>query len=230
MIKLSNQSFQPLSLWFGALSYKNQNRERRINMEVDTLVNVITVILAVGNFICLYSISQKKAYNEEKGKNLATKEDIAQITKEIESVKGNYNKSLELYKFELRRFFESSKIIIDLCNSLDEKLIQLIIECKENIDDDSLHNNRNYRNTLKSVYKLGRFFLVYRSRYECNKNIQRMIEITSLISCVIDCDKVDAIKNNKLEEKIEELERCFQLLLSEILPPFNPEKVKKPEA
>ena len=48
-------------------------------MEADTLVNVITVILAVGNFICLYSISRKKAYNEEKGKNLATKEDIDEI-------------------------------------------------------------------------------------------------------------------------------------------------------
>lgn len=56
-------------------------------MEADTLVNVITVILAVGNFICLYSISRKKAYNEEKGKNLATKEDIDEITEIIESVK-----------------------------------------------------------------------------------------------------------------------------------------------
>lgn len=56
-------------------------------MELDTYVNVITVILAVGNFICLYSISRNKAYNEEKGKNLATKEDIAQITEKIEKVK-----------------------------------------------------------------------------------------------------------------------------------------------
>lgn len=56
-------------------------------MEADTLVNVNTVILAVGNFICLYSISRKKAYNEEKGKNLATKEDIDEITEIIESVK-----------------------------------------------------------------------------------------------------------------------------------------------
>lgn len=56
-------------------------------MEVDTLVNVITIILAVGNFIFLYNISKKKAYNEEKGKNLATKEDIDEITEIIESVK-----------------------------------------------------------------------------------------------------------------------------------------------
>ena len=53
-------------------------------MEVDTLVNVTTIILAVGNFIFLYNISKKKAYNEEKGKNLATKEDIDEITEIIE--------------------------------------------------------------------------------------------------------------------------------------------------
>ncbi|EYE48460.1 hypothetical protein M148_4764, partial [Bacteroides fragilis str. 1007-1-F len=42
-------------------------------MDVNTIINVVAIILAVGNFICLYSISRKKAYNEEKGKNLATK-------------------------------------------------------------------------------------------------------------------------------------------------------------
>ena len=75
-------------------------------MEIDTLVNVITVILAVGNFICLYSISRNKAYNEEKGKNLATKEDIADITNRIESVKDSYNKALESHKIELQKVFE----------------------------------------------------------------------------------------------------------------------------
>ena len=55
-------------------------------MDVNTIINVVAIILAVGNFICLYSISRKKAYNEEKGKNLATKEDIGNITNEIKSV------------------------------------------------------------------------------------------------------------------------------------------------
>lgn len=64
-------------------------------MEADTLVNVITIILAVGNFIWLYNISRNKAYNEEKGKNLATKEDIEDITKKIESIKVEYLKELD---------------------------------------------------------------------------------------------------------------------------------------
>ena len=59
-------------------------------MDVNTIINVVAIILAVGNFICLYSISRKKAYNEEKGKNLATKEDIGNITNEIKSVESNF--------------------------------------------------------------------------------------------------------------------------------------------
>lgn len=43
-------------------------------MDINTIINVIAIILAIGNFVCLYSISQKKAYYEEKGKNLATKD------------------------------------------------------------------------------------------------------------------------------------------------------------
>lgn len=37
-------------------------------------------------------------YLSEKGKNLATKEDIAEITKEIEEVKSTYNQLLETFK------------------------------------------------------------------------------------------------------------------------------------
>ena len=59
-------------------------------MDVNTIINVVAIILAVGNFICLYSISRKKAYNEEKGKNLATKEDIGNITNEIKSVESKF--------------------------------------------------------------------------------------------------------------------------------------------
>lgn len=40
------------------------------------------------------------SYLKEKGKNLATKEDIQEITKKIESIKYDYNKQLEEFKQE----------------------------------------------------------------------------------------------------------------------------------
>ena len=70
-------------------------------MDINTIINVIAIILAIGNFVCLYSISQKKAYYEEKGKNLATKEDIGEITKEIKSVESQFINETEKLKNKL---------------------------------------------------------------------------------------------------------------------------------
>lgn len=186
----------------------------------------ITMLLFIGisaliNYLIVYS--------KERARREVEKETAAQITKEIESVKDNYNKSLELYRFELERFFESSKSIINLCNSLDVRLIRLIIECKENMDNDLLKNNRDYTNTVNSIYKLGRFFLVYKSRYDCNKHIKEIINITSLISCIKDCNELKNEKGSTLEDKIEELENLFHSFLAEILPKFNPTQIKEPE-
>ena len=62
----------------------------------------------------------------ERGKNLATKKDISDITDKIESVKDSYNKALEAHKIELQKEFESHKYIMRLCHSLDETLLQHI--------------------------------------------------------------------------------------------------------
>lgn len=70
-------------------------------MEINTITNVIAIILAIGNFICLFSISRKKAYNEEKGKNLATQEDIGDITQRIKSVESKFVNETEILKSNL---------------------------------------------------------------------------------------------------------------------------------
>lgn len=67
---------------------------------------------------------------QKKGEDLATKEDIAGITKEIESVKDSYNKSLEEHKIELQKEFESYKYINELCNSIDKELLRKLVTCK----------------------------------------------------------------------------------------------------
>lgn len=51
------------------------------------------------------------SYIIEREKNLATKKDISDITKKIESVKDSYNKALESHKIELQKEFESHKYL-----------------------------------------------------------------------------------------------------------------------
>lgn len=60
-------------------------------------VALLISIAIVGLMIKVYL----PGYFREKGKNLATKEDIAGITKQIEEVKVEYAKQLELYKTEI---------------------------------------------------------------------------------------------------------------------------------
>lgn len=50
------------------------------------------------------------AYLSTKGKNLATKEDVGAITDEIEKVKVDYAKQLEVHKRELENRFKAEKV------------------------------------------------------------------------------------------------------------------------
>lgn len=63
--------------------------------DIAFLVSIPTAVLLVKFYL--------PGYFKEKGKNLATKEDVAAITKKIEEVKVEYAKQLELYKSEIWR-------------------------------------------------------------------------------------------------------------------------------
>jgi len=63
---------------------------------------IIDVVLLVSIFIVgLLVKTYLPGYIGEKAKNLATKEDIADITNQIEQVKADYSKQLELYKSDI---------------------------------------------------------------------------------------------------------------------------------
>jgi len=62
-------------------------------------------------------------YFQEKGKNLATKEDIKEITDKVESVKTDYARQLESFKYEialLEKRRELSAQVVDLINRYKE--------------------------------------------------------------------------------------------------------------
>lgn len=66
-------------------------------MENIILNNLVLLVLLLVTPLKKYFFS----YSSEKGKNLATKEDIGDITKKIESVKTEYSESLALTRAEL---------------------------------------------------------------------------------------------------------------------------------
>ncbi len=67
-------------------------------MEILAVVLNVAALLAVGLLARMF-----KGYASEKGKNLATKEDIAAITHEIEGVRSQYSADLERLRTDLAR-------------------------------------------------------------------------------------------------------------------------------
>lgn len=200
-------------------------------MDINTIINVIAIILAVGNFICLYSISRKKAYNEEKGKNIATKEDIKLITKEIESVKDSYNKSLEKHKIELQKDFESYKYMQNLRQSLDNILLKLISECLKAEASKSICYQDNDNSLISANCKISRFLWTYKKRYESNYILLELIRISNKIEENNQLgelkrgedengDTINIIPQSDKKNLLDSLEAVLLLFL----PPFNTEK------
>ena len=83
--------------------------------------SVVIVVLII--ILPLFLKKYLPAYFNEKGKNLATKEDIKEITDKVESVKSNYAKDIEAFKRELDSLEKRKEIgaqVIDLINRYKE--------------------------------------------------------------------------------------------------------------
>lgn len=106
------------------------------------------------------------SFLRERGKNLATKKDISDITDKIESVKDSYNKALETHKIELQKEFESHKYIMTLCHSLDNTLLQYIASCLRADAEKDIEDCDNDESLLTSNNKLSNFLHTYKSRYD----------------------------------------------------------------
>lgn len=119
------------------------------------------------------------SFLRERGKNLATKKDISDITNKIESVKDSYNKALEAHKIELQKEFESHKYIMGLCHSLDETLLQHISSClKAEAEKDIIEDCDNDESLLASNKKLSNFLHTYQNRYDSIPVLRKLRNIS----------------------------------------------------
>ena len=181
--------------------------------------------------ISIYSISRKKAYNEEKGKNLATKEDIESITNIIKSVESQYNNSLELFKMELLNEYEFSKSLFEICNNLDKELINHLIECKKDIEmDESYESQGQLGQAIKSINDLGDFLHCYESRYSNLKNFNKLIqECDKMYGVYIDLDSGRDIQFTNYRPITKKVQKYIKDILKIIIPPIKVGNAEKPE-
>lgn len=173
------------------------------------------------------------SFLRERGKNLATKKDISDITDKIESVKDSYNKALEAHKVELQKEFESHKYIMGLCRSLDNILLKHISSCLKADSMTSVDYHVNNIKLLMENSKLASFLNTYKYRYDSCHILLNLRTLSESIDFKFHDMEYrtypDADGGYCHEIPDDEKEQLLKLLnesLMYFLPPIN----KKPEA
>ena len=170
-------------------------------------------------------------YFKEKGKNLATKQDIKDITDSIKSVESKYDSSLEAFKMALLNEHEFSKSLFEICNNLDKDLINHLIKCKKDIEKDGSYDSQGkYGHAIKSITDLGDFLHSYESRYSNLKDFNKLIkECDNMHGVYIDLDSKEAIQRTNYRSVTEKALKYIKNILKTIIPPIKVSSVKQPE-
>ena len=155
-------------------------------------------------------------YFKEKGKNLATKQDIKDITDSIKSVESKH---------------EFSKSLFEICNNLDKDLINHLIKCKKDIEKDGSYDSQGkYGHAIKSITDLGDFLHSYESRYSNLKDFNKLIkECDNMHGVYIDLDSKEAIQRTNYRSVTEKALKYIKNILKTIIPPIKVSSVKQPE-
>lgn len=188
----------------------------------------VTILLfAITSGLIQYVIT----YFKEKGKSLATKQDIGEITNRIKSVEAKYDSSLELFKMELLNEHEFSKSLFEICNNLDKELINHLITCKTNIEMDGSYDSQGENgHAVKSIKELGDFLHSYESRYSSLKDFNRLTkECDNMYSVYIDLDIGEHIYSTDYFSVTEKAQKYIKNMLKTIIPPIKVSSEKKPE-
>lgn len=128
----------------------------------ELIVQIITLVVVI---IIGYLLREFfPSYTKEKGRNLATKEDIQEITEKIESVKADYAKSLETVKSKLQ--LESAlkgayqQKCLEALAAINELLVEITLYCWKHLADRS--PNEHYVWSNVDDLDEGRHFHYYR--------------------------------------------------------------------
>ena len=215
---------------------------------MNTGILIITILLLFGEIIlgCILlfgkSYLQKKGENTadkedseeiamltELGKNIATKQDIQDITNKVESIKASYNESLERHKIELQKEFESDRYIIELCQNIDKDLIILLAKCKSEIEkENNLFFPGEEFSTLPHILDLDNYLKQYESRYSNILYAKNIMGICIEFSCNDYDRKINyQVDYSKYLTNLEELRNQIIYFLNLLLPKLN--SLIKPE-
>jgi len=182
----------------------------------------LILYVSLGSFLGTLLVTLFQSYFTEKGKNLATKQDIESITKKIEDVKDPYNRSMENLKNELKKAYDLSKPSLDHTIEIDKTLIDKISNLNSTVFEFS--QLKLYDTVLKlldEINDLSIFLVKYKTRY---KNLGGVEEIVNVRNTLTTLNGEHPINLKEIERLYIELSINLDKLMSYFLVPIQEEK------
>jgi hypothetical protein len=163
-------------------------------MEITEIVLEILIIL-IGVYLAFF-----KSYFEEKGKNLATKEDIQDITEKVEKI-----------KYELKKSYDLDKPSLDYSVELDRSLINKLFAANKAIFKYFQLNERDLSDFAEKIKILIEFLAEYQVRYRDVFAVQGIMDSWKIFFTHMDNnDYISANQSLKtMSTHIEELMSYF---------------------
>ncbi|MCF8054648.1 MAG: hypothetical protein K9K75_05465 [Deltaproteobacteria bacterium] len=97
--------------------------------EIIIVLQILIMLLGTGSIILFRKFLF--SYTTEKGKNLATKEDVEEITNKVEEVKSSYVAEIERLKVELSILYRKHNILFDEKIRVFKKLQKRLVDFKK---------------------------------------------------------------------------------------------------
>ncbi len=186
-------------------------------MELIRNLNIIILVAStIGTLLGTGLTALFKSFLTEKGKNLATRQDIENITSKIEGIKESYSKSLENFKNELKKDYELAKPSLELTIKLDNELIDKIITLNTPLFEFSqLNRYENAAFIYTGLAHLSQFIAKYKVRY---KNLKEVDEIIAVQNRLAEMKQEESIDLNELGIVFDKLSFNLDSLLNYFLP------------
>lgn len=167
----------------------------------------------IGSLIAVFL----KSYFSQKGKNVATKEDVKVITEKIEKVKNTYQRSMEIHKMELKKIYDISRPSLSKMTELDNILIDNIASLNEiGFDFSRLNKNELGESFSDKLHELVIFLIKYRVRYAELEGVKNLIENYNKMNKSIENRDKDMIKKT-----FNDISNDLEIILSYFIEPIG---------
>ncbi|EIO3980388.1 hypothetical protein LQK36_004291 [Vibrio vulnificus] len=205
---------------------------------METLVLIFNFVVLVA--LVVFSLLMKTflpKYLAEKAKNLATKEDIEQITDQVETIKRQHATELEKTKTELdvksalRQSFQSKSL--DALTAIDELLVEIHLYSWKQLAErstnehylwgnvDTLEESRNFHYYRVAIDKIKMVYGLYLTPVAKHalSNLSQSIGLLSSMELALNSEHDEAIQNSAVlgySNAIKSIEKCREELMREL--------------